>query len=87
MRPKCIKKYYVLMGIVTLIIMVAMLAGQVVTVAEQFKEAQGVWSIVKTFLNMIATLTLGSAFANLFYSHSYLVKDLKEDCFDFGDID
>ncbi len=64
-----------MMGCITLVIMVAMLVGLIVGVVSQFKDHAGAWPIIKTFLNMLATLVLGSAFANLFYSHAYLVND------------
>lgn len=68
------KKYYKLMSCITLIIMLAMLAGLIVGVIDQFKNKAGFWPITATFLNMLATLVLGSAFANLFYSHGDLIK-------------
>lgn len=54
------------MSCVTLIVMLAMFVGQIVHVVDQFKVSEGAWPIIPTFLNMLATLTLGSALANLF---------------------
>lgn len=76
------KRYYKLMSCVTLIVMLAMLVGQIIHVVDQFKVSAGAWPIISTFLNMLATLTLGSALANLFWSHSYVLKtsDECEEC-------
>lgn len=73
-------RYYKLMSCITLVIMLAALAGLIVTVVRQFKASEGAWEIIKTFLNMLATLVMGSAFANLFYSQGimYDEKDLYE---------
>lgn len=68
------KKYYKLMSCITLIIMLAMLVGLIVSVVGQFKDKAGFWPITGTFLNMLATLLLGSALANLFYSHGEPIK-------------
>lgn len=87
---KSIKKYYMCMGCVTLAIMIAIIVGLIVTVVSQFSNNAGFWPITATFLNMLATLVMGSGIANLFYSHALLtikcdvLKDkcniLKEQC-------
>lgn len=76
-------KYYKLMGCVTLVIMVAMLIGLVITVISQFTDKAGAWPIIATFLNMVATLTLGSGLANLFYSQGISFEDKTDDTCDF----
>lgn len=68
-------KYYKLMSCVTLLIMLAILIGLVVTVVNQFKDNVGFWPITATFLNMLAALVMGSAFANLFFSHALYIDE------------
>ena len=68
-------KYYKLMGCITLVIMLAMLVGLVITVITQFKEKAAFWPITATFLNMLATLMIGSGLANLFYSQGVLIEN------------
>lgn len=68
-------KYYKIMSIVTLIVMCAMLVGQIMNVIDQFGAKVGFLPIVATFLNMLATLTIGSGLANLFYSHGLNIEE------------
>ena len=75
MCNKNARKYYKIMSFVTLVIMCAMLVGLVITVISQFRNDAKAWPIIATFLNMIATLVMGSALANLFYSHGLLIDD------------
>ncbi|MCQ2802909.1 MAG: hypothetical protein MJ225_04520 [Bacilli bacterium] len=76
------KRYYKMMTCITLIIMLAMIAGLIYTVVDQISSSAGTWPIIASFLNMLAVLVMGSAFANLFYSHALLldhVECYKED--------
>lgn len=80
MCNKNMRRYYKIMGCVTLVIMLAILVGLVIGVINQFRSGAGAWPIIATFLNMLATLVMGSAFANLFYSHGLLIKDDTDLC-------
>ncbi len=75
MCTRNIRKYYKLMGCITLIIATAIFIGLIVLVVDQFKGNAGWWPITSTFLNMLATLVMGSGLANLFYSHALLLED------------
>lgn len=68
MCKRNIKRYYKLMGCITLIITLAIIVGLIVRVVDQFNEGAKAWPIIASFLNMLAALVMGSAFANLFYS-------------------
>ena len=73
------RRYYKLMGCVTLVIMLAAIIGLIIKVGGQFTDKAGFWPITATFLNILATLVLGSGLANLFYSHSLMVGPKKND--------
>lgn len=72
--------YYKLMSCVTLIIMLATLVGLVITVVGQISDKLAAWEIIKTFLNILAVLTLGSAFANLFFSYGMKLSGDCDEC-------
>lgn len=81
------KRYYKIMGCVMVIITLAILTGLIIMVVNQFKDGEAAWPIIKTFLNMLATLTVGSALANLFYSHACVIEKTYDDDFYSCDID
>lgn len=73
------KKYYKVMGCVTLVIMLVMLAGLIINLVYEFSDGAGAFEIISTFVNMIAVVILGSGLANLFYSHALMIKNHDEE--------
>lgn len=79
MCTKTKRGYYKIMGCLTLLVMLGVIVGLIVRVTNQFGDHAGFWPITATFLTMLATLIMGSAFANLFYSHSLMITPKKND--------
>lgn len=79
MCTKTKRGYYKLMGCLTLLVMLGVIVGLIVRVTNQFSDHAGFWPITATFLAMLATLIMGSGFANLFYSHSFMITPKKND--------
>jgi len=63
-------KFYALMGCVTYVVTIALIAGIIVDIVKGFKNIVGAWPIIANFLNILAVFTLGIGISSLFFDYS-----------------